>query len=167
MIRWLQPNIMASRVSEIGCYELIEKGIHGVILDLDNTLLEWRNDVVPTDVEEWVRRLKQTGISVCIVSNSGRKCRIQPISKSLEVPWICRAKKPLPRGFREGMRQLGTSCEDTAVVGDQLFTDILGGNVLGLFTILVRPMSSDEALPSRLQRPLERLMGRLDDQSAR
>ena len=90
---------MASGVWEIECHELIEKGICGVILDLDNTLLEWRNDIVPTDVEEWVRRLKQTGISACIVSNCGKECwMIGSVSPEIKknkwpvVKWILRNK---------------------------------------------------------------------------
>jgi hypothetical protein len=142
--------------------ELTSRGIRGVILDLDNTLTEWHSmDILP-EIEAWVTRLKEAGLLGCIVSNAVTAGRVQPIADRLGLPWITRAMKPFPIAFRAGMRMMGTTPETTAIVGDQLFTDILGGNRLGLYTILVEPFSCSESWHTRLlHRPLERMVGRI------
>jgi len=117
---------------------------------------------VPADAREWLARVRQAGLSVCLLTNAATDGRVRPVAESLGVPWIVRALKPLPSGYLRAMRLLDTTPETTAMIGDQVFTDVYGGNRLGLYTILVDPMSTREALVTRLvQRPLERLVGRV------
>jgi HAD superfamily phosphatase (TIGR01668 family) len=98
-----------------------------------------------------------------VVTNAASTKRVQPVAEHLGIPWIIRAAKPLPRGYRHAMGLLGTTPATTAMIGDQVFTDILGGNRLGLYTILVDPLpNAREALITRMvQRPLERVVGRV------
>lgn len=95
------------------------------------------------------------------MTNASNAGRVRPIADALDIPWVTRALKPFAGGYRRGMAMLESLPESTAMVGDMLLTDILGANRLGLFTILVDPKSTHEALPARLfQRPLEQLIGR-------
>jgi len=162
MFERLRPHRIARRLVELNADELLTRGMRGVILDLDNTLTAWHSTEVRPDVTAWVGRMRQAGLLLCVVSNAATAGRVRPVADQLGVPWVTRAAKPLPVGFQRGMRLMGTTPATTAVVGDQVFTDILGGNRLGLFTVLVDPVSTREAIITRiLQRPLERLIGRV------
>ena len=147
---------------DLDCAELAARGIRGVLLDLDNTLAAWRSMAIAPEVERWLGGLRHAGLNACIVSNAATDRRVRPVAERLGLPWVTRALKPLRRGFVRGMRLMGTTPDTTVMVGDQLFTDIYGGNRLGLFTILVDPVSRRDAFTTRLiQRPLERLLGRI------
>ena len=165
MLENIRPHRIITRLVDIDCDELAARGIRGVLLDLDNTLTPWRSIVIAPDVERWVGRLRQAGLTACIVSNAATARRVRPVAERLGLPWVTRALKPLRRGFLRGMRLMGTTPDTTAMVGDQLFTDIYGANRLSLYIILVDPLSPREALLTKLlQRPLERLLGRIAKQ---
>jgi HAD superfamily phosphatase (TIGR01668 family) len=157
------PQMTVPRVSDVDCAGLAALGIRGVMLDLDNTLAPWRNPELFPGVEAWMRCLKAHGMTACVVTNASNARRVQPVADRLEIPWVTRALKPLSGGYRRGMALLGTAAHATAMVGDMVLTDILGGNRLGLYTVLVDPAHAREHLLARLiQRPLERrLLGRV------
>ena len=162
MLDALRPHRLKGNVLELDCRELRERGICGVILDLDNTLTRWRSIDIAPEVVEWIDGLAQAGMRACIVSNAISFRRVKVVAERLGLPWISRAVKPFPQGYRRAMTLLQTTPDTTAVIGDQLFTDILGGNRLGLFTVLVEPLYPYEAWTTALlQRPLERLVGRV------
>ncbi len=161
MAESLRPHLLARRLFDVDSAALAARGVRGVILDLDNTLTPWRSLEIFPEVRAWVAGLAAAGLRGCVVSNAATAKRVRPVADALGLPWITRASKPLPCGFRRAMRLMETTAESTAVIGDQVFTDIFGGNRLGLYTILVEPMSSREAWVTKLiQRPLERLVGR-------
>jgi len=161
MFKHVHPDYVAHRVTDVQPEELLELGISGVILDLDNTLTLWNSDEVTPEVRAWVDQVRAAGLQACVVSNAVTTLRVCVVADALGIPWVTRALKPLPFGFRRGMRLMRTTPATTAVIGDQMFTDIWGGNRLGLFTILVDPISPHEAFFTRLiQRSLERLVGR-------
>ncbi len=156
-----RPHWTASSVPEIDCARLIACGIRGVMLDLDNTLAPWRSPAIFPGVAEWIACAKGHGLRACILTNASNANRVRPIADHLDIPWVTRALKPLAGGYRRGMALLSTVPESTVMIGDMVLTDIIGANRLGLFTMLVEPKSTREALPARLvQRPLERLIGR-------
>jgi len=156
-----QPNLIARRLWEIDIATLTARGIQGVILDLDNTLTPWRSLDVPDEAQAWLRSALDAGMRTCLVSNAATARRVQPVAAQFGIPWVTRAVKPLSRGYLRAMQVMETTPATTAAIGDQVFTDIFGGNRLGLFTILVDPMSEREAIVTKLiQRPLERLIGR-------
>jgi HAD superfamily phosphatase (TIGR01668 family) len=136
---------------------LAASGIRGVVLDLDNTILPWGSATPPAEVQAWVRRLRSTGLAGCIVSNNF-SLRVRQVGAMLAIPVVGWALKPVPLGFRRAMAIMGTRPATTALVGDQLFTDVLGGNLLGMYTILVEPLSPDEFPTTRLVRRIERLI---------
>jgi HAD superfamily phosphatase (TIGR01668 family) len=136
---------------------LISEGIRGVILDLDNTVVAW-NAPAPTDaVRQWVSRLRLAGLKACIVSNNFRG-RPRAIAETLGIPVVLAALKPIPWAFRKAMTIMGIPARQTALIGDQVFTDILGGNLVGMYTILVDPLSAQEFPTTKLVRRLERLV---------
>ncbi|KAB2951301.1 YqeG family HAD IIIA-type phosphatase [Heliorestis acidaminivorans] len=158
-MKLLRPIQHVNTVPEVDIAALTERGVKGVIIDLDNTLAEWnRNDLCPTIVQ-WLQELDQQGIKVCILSNNGER-RVQQFAEGcqIKVPYISRAKKPRRKGFLQAMQKLGTTAQETAVIGDQIFTDVLGGNRIGMHTILVNPISRREFLGTRLVRTLEKIV---------
>jgi HAD superfamily phosphatase (TIGR01668 family) len=155
--RLLRPNLFLDSVLHISPAELAAKGIKGLILDIDNTLVEWGKDVPATEVVGWFQAVRAEGIKTCIVSNNSQK-RVEALAKALDLPAFCKARKPSRKAFRKAVSLMGTSAVETAVIGDQIFTDILGGNRLGLYTILVSPISRREFIGTRLVRLVERFV---------
>jgi HAD superfamily phosphatase (TIGR01668 family) len=156
-----RPDEICARVEEIDPRALASRGVRGVLLDLDNTITPWQSTALAPAVAAWVAAVKDAGVRACILSNAATARRVRPVALALDIPFVTRALKPLPFGFRAAMRLLDTTPDTTAAIGDQLFTDILGGKRLGLYTILVDPISPREALFTRLlQRTLERAVGR-------
>lgn len=153
----LIPGRYAPSILMLDPRALAAEGIRGLILDLDNTVVAW-NAAAPTEpVRQWVGRVRGAGVRVCFVSNNFSS-RTQAIGRALDVPVVAAAVKPIPWGFRRAMALMGTRAEDTALIGDQVFTDILGGNLLGVRTILVEPLSTQEFPTTRIIRRLERLI---------
>lgn len=157
ILRLITPTRAAASVADLDPSALVRSGIRGVILDLDNTIVRW-GEAAPTELtRRWVAALRRAGLRVCIVSNnSGMRAR--QVGDILQVPVVGWALKPVPFGFRRALAIMGTAPGETALVGDQLFTDVLGGNLLGLRTILVEPLSVREFPTTRLIRRLEGLI---------
>lgn len=131
------------------------RGLKGVILDLDNTVVPYKFRGEPSaELVAWVEGLKRAGVKLFLVSNARRK-RLAYWSEKLGVAGTGLAFKPW-FGFKKGLRRLGLSPREVVVVGDQLFTDVLGGNLAGLHTVLVPPLSRRELGYTRLVRRLER-----------
>lgn len=141
---------------------LWKRGILALLLDLDNTLCLWRTGEFPASTAKLLRRLKAQGFRLAVLTNA-RLPRDSPVRVALAelgIPLFERAKKPLPFGFRRALRHLGVTTKEAAVIGDQLLTDVLGGKLAGLHTVLVPPLSPREARRTKVNRALERLLGR-------
>jgi len=133
---------------------LLQKGIRALILDLDNTLVKWHEAEVPAEVDHWVDQAKARGFKLCIASNALPE-RVKLIAGRLGIPYVSGALKPRRTPFRKALMRMDVVSQETAVVGDQIFTDVLGGNRLGLYTILTRPLSRKEFPTTRMLRGLE------------
>lgn len=155
MFKRLNPQMYLSSVLEIEPEKLYTMGIRGIVIDIDNTIVPWSSYDLSLAVAQWLEQVKATGIAVCVVSNA-KSQRVTRLITPLNIPAIAKAGKPMARSFRKAMKILKTTPPQTAVVGDQIFTDILGGNRLKLYTILVAPMSRKEFIGTRLMRQLER-----------
>ena len=153
----LRPDGFAERLSGVSLDDLSACGIRGIIVDLDNTLVGYGQDHLAEADEAWVRLARSRGFGVVLVSNNftGRVARV---GAQLNVPAISSALKPLPRGFLAALRVLGTSKAATIVVGDQLFTDVLGAKFCGLRSILTEPIVAHDWLGTRVLRLLERVV---------
>lgn len=161
MITLFRPQFVVAKIEDIDYTMLVERGVRGVMLDLDNTLAPWRIPQITDTVAAWGDRVREAGLKACILSNAPRNAHVRPVAERLGVPWIANAAKPFARGFQRGMELLGTTPATTAMVGDQVLTDVFGGNRLGLFTILVEPLcATEDWFTTRILRPIERFIGR-------
>jgi len=154
-VQILRPAEFRHSIFEIDLARLRQMGKRAIILDLDNTLVRW-NDPQPTPgLLAWLDKARAHGLQPCIVSNN-RGHRVSEFAARAGVPFVSGASKPRRKGFREAMERLGVGPAETVVVGDQIFTDILGGNRSGAYTILVVPIDRREFIGTRLMRQLER-----------
>jgi len=152
----LMPNEFVDSIHHIDIAELKQRNIRGVITDLDNTLVEWHRPHATPEVEAWFLRLREEGIQVTVVSNNNEE-RVYRFCEPLGVKFIPAAKKPTGQAFIRAVQEMQLQIEETVVVGDQLFTDILGGNLLGFHTILVVPVANTDGFFTRFNRQLERV----------
>lgn len=134
---------------------LRQYGIRGLMLDLDNTLTTYDNPAPAEGVLSWIGLMRQAGIAMMIVSNN-RPHRVQPFAAALGLPFVAEGAKPLPRGFRLAQKRMQLPFSQLAVVGDQIFTDILGANLCGVKSIYVRPIQYENKGFLRVKRWLER-----------
>jgi uncharacterized protein len=156
------PHRMVPAVTEVTPEELRANGVRGVILDLDNTLVRWQKEEISEVALAWLATLKAEGFQLCILSNSILSRRSERIAERLGCPNVRRARKPSRSGFHRAMEAMGTTPETTAIVGDQMFTDILGGNRSGIYTIMVNPIHPHEFAYTRfVSRPPERFLQKL------
>lgn len=158
MFEYFCPTIQARSLDLISVEQLTSDGIKGLIIDLDNTMTPWNDVEVAPKVTKWFIKVKAAGIRACVVSNNSKRQRVAIVAERLDIPFVFGATKPRRRAFRLGMDLLGTGHKDTAVIGDQLFTDILGGNRLGLYTILVTPINDNEFIGTRVMRRMEKML---------
>jgi HAD superfamily phosphatase (TIGR01668 family) len=156
-LRWC-PDEVVSSVTDIDPANLVGQGIQAVLLDLDNTLVSWQRMDVPNAVRQWVEAMKRAGLRLCIVSNTRRRRRLEALSKELDIAYVPRAFKPRRYGLRQALDQLRASPEEAVMIGDQIFTDVWGGNRMGMRTILVLPMARREFIGTRATRLLERIL---------
>ncbi|WP_134687175.1 YqeG family HAD IIIA-type phosphatase [Brevibacillus migulae] len=156
LLEKLMPSQFVESIHHISLEELKQRNICAVITDLDNTLVEWHRPEATPEVENWIIQLRRAGIQVTVVSNNNEG-RVQHFCEPLGVRFIWAARKPLGQAFRRAVKEMNVSIEQTVVVGDQLFTDILGGNLLGFHTILVVPVASTDGILTRFNRQLERM----------
>jgi len=160
VLHLLTPDEIYPSLTAVDLERLRRRGVRGLVLDLDNTLVAYGRTDPAEAVLDWLRRAQEAGMRLCILSN-GRPRRVRLTAQRLGIPWIESYSKPRRRGFREAARLLGTQPHETAILGDQLFTDVLGGRRSGFVTVLVNPVSRRELPHTRLVRLLERLVMRL------
>jgi HAD superfamily phosphatase (TIGR01668 family) len=130
-------------------------GIRGLLLDLDNTLTTHDNPRPAEGVPEWIACMQESGIRMCIVSNN-HPPRVQPFAEALGLDFVCEGKKPLSKGFREAKARMQLPWEALAVVGDQIFTDVLGANLKRLKCLFVFPIEHETTRFFRFKRQMER-----------
>lgn len=152
----LMPDEYVSSIYDIDLERLWASGKRLILTDLDNTLVPWNHPLVPAELKIWLETAAAKGFHVCIVSNN-RSGRVEEFSLVSGLPAVGAAKKPKSRGFQKAIAKFNYSASQTVMVGDQLFTDVRGGNKLGLYTVLVVPMNGKEWWGTRLMRAIERV----------
>ncbi len=157
MLTKLLPSQYEKSIYHINLASLQEKGIKGIITDLDNTLVEWDRPSCTDEVRHWFKQLETYGMKLIIVSNNTNK-RVKEFAEPENVVYIHTARKPLIRAFRQACQSMKLNKEEVVVIGDQIFTDVLGGNRAGIHTILVVPVSSSDGLATKLNRKMERII---------
>jgi len=151
----LKPDLYHTSVHAIDLDALRERGIEALLVDLDNTLLPRDTNEIPDDLREWAAGLARRGFRVCLVSNNWHE-RVKSVAEELGFDLVAKAVKPLPFAFVHALRKIGATRASAAVVGDQMFTDVLGGNLLGMLTVMVLPLSHTDLPHTLLLRNLER-----------
>ncbi|HLQ70927.1 MAG TPA: YqeG family HAD IIIA-type phosphatase [Bacillota bacterium] len=155
MLKRFIPNEYVKSIFDIRPTALLSKGIKGIITDLDNTLVPWNVNKPTEEIGNWIKKMKDNGIQVTIISNNNR-LRVKTFSDPIEIPYVASARKPLGRAFRQATKQMKLKKEEVVVIGDQLLTDILGGNRAGYYTILVVPIVQSDAAITKFNRKIER-----------
>lgn len=157
MLRLFLPKRQVRTIFELEPDWFKKEGIRGIVIDLDNTLVPWNVADAPDEVKKWIQLLVESGLQVTIFSNNSRD-RVKQFAKPLNVPYVYRAKKPLEFGFKQAAKKMNISSGELAVIGDQLLTDVLGGNYFGAYTILVNPLVESDAPITKFNRRIEKLI---------
>ncbi len=148
------PNAHFDRVDQISIQFLFKNKIRALILDMDNTLIDY-DEKLSENVIKWAKGLREQGIKLYILSNTNQKEKVERVANKLGIAYINFAKKPLKTGFLKVQRELEESAENIGVVGDQIFTDVIGGNRCNMFTILVNPINEKDFWYTVWKRPIE------------
>lgn len=157
MFMMLRPDAVVTSVTEVTPEFLGERGVRGVLVDLDDTLLASGSDELAPLFRSWLELLRRAGVPVVILSN-GSHGRVGRWARELGVVGLPLMGKPRRRAFARGLEHLGVPAHETAMVGDQLFTDVLGANLTGMVSVLVTPLSPGKLLHTRTLRRLERII---------
>lgn len=150
----LYPKLYCKKVTDITIEFLKENKIKGIILDVDNTLIDFDRNLLD-GVVEWKNKINEIGIDFVILSNSNKKEKLTNVANALGISYIGLATKPLKRGFKKAQEKLNLPSENIAVVGDQIFTDVLGANRCKMVSVLVMPIAEKDYLITKIKRPLE------------
>lgn len=137
----IYPNLYLKKVEDITIEQLLKNKIKALILDVDNTLIDI-NKNLSEDIIFWAKQMKGQGIKLYILSNTNDKEKVKKVAEKLSIPYKYFAMKPMKKGFKSIQQELQINTENIGVVGDQIFTDILGGNRNKMFTILVEPINN-------------------------
>ena len=150
----LYPDFYFKNIKEVDIKLLKDNNIKALLLDVDNTLIDLDRNILDGAVE-WCDSLKKEGIKFCILSNSNKKDKVAKVAKTLNVPFIFFGTKPLKRGFKKAKKLLNLDFKNMAIIGDQIFTDVIGGNRCKMFTVLVEPSSTRELFITSIKRGVE------------
>lgn len=134
------PNGFYESVLDIRPEDLRRRGITLLLADLDNTLVPYKTPLPTQELKQWKEELAAGGVELFLLSNSRRPGRPKRFADALGIGFIGHAGKPKQGSYRNAMERTGRTVEQTAIVGDQIFTDVLGGTLAGITTILVRPI---------------------------
>ena len=150
----LYPKVYYKSVKEIK-YEFLKKNnIKAIILDVDNTILDF-DKKIPEGFIEWCKDLKNKNIKFCILSNTNKIKKVKYVAKEFDLPYFYFAKKPFKFGFNKARKILNLNAENIAAIGDQIMTDVVGSNRCKMFSILVKPIMEKDIFITRVKRPLE------------
>lgn len=151
------PDYYLDSVLSIDLDGLQARGITNILIDLDNTLLPRDRDEIPQELRTWAHLLKEKGFKVCLLSNNWHG-RIVDVAGDLGFELVSKAVKPLPPAYLIALHKLGAKASETAMIGDQLFTDVLGGTLMGMTTIMVLPLCEKDLKHTLMLRKLEKLI---------
>jgi len=135
------PDITGPDIFAVTPALLARRGITLLLLDLDNTLAPYSEHLPSERVLAWVGELKAAGVGLFMISNSRKSSRADTYAKACDIPFIKRAGKPSPKAVHTAMAQMGKSAKETALMGDQIFTDGLAANRAGVLSVVVKPIA--------------------------
>jgi uncharacterized protein len=161
-LKLLTPNAQLESAFEITPQWLQDRNLNGLVLDIDNTLAPTHLPGDEAQIRAWLEPLQQAKIPIRIVSN-GLPKRILEFCQLFRLDYVGIlglriAGKPIPSAFQRACQELELPTNQVAMVGDQIFTDMLGANMAGMYTVLVKPLSEKSMTHTKLIRNLEKLV---------
>ena len=152
-----RPNLYRIRVTDITVEDLKQLGVDTLFLDIDNTLSTHHGEEYVEGLFEWLEEMKNNNVKLILTSNSKNE-RVEPFAKGIGLDFIPMSLKPLSRGFRIAKKRLSVKKSQIVVVGDQLFTDVLGAKFFNVKVILLKPILLEDKLSFKFKRALERVL---------
>ncbi len=157
ILKKLYPDCYYESIFDIKIADLKDAEIKGIIVDIDNTIIPWNDKNISDEVFNWFKKFIEEGFKLCLISNGMNK-RVEYFRNQLDIPAIGNAVKPRKKAYIKSLNILDLKRNEIAVIGDQVFTDVLGGNRMGFMTILVDPLNKNEFFTTRLMRLLEKFV---------
>ena len=156
MIKSLIPDYGIKNIFELNIQSILDKGFTNIFLDLDNTLDSYKEKLPTQRVKTFIKECKEKGITPYIVSNNNSD-RVKNYGKELEIEVFSSMNKPFKKRLNKLIKEKGIDKSKTLMIGDQIFTDVWGGNNVGLTTILVEPIVKEDQFVTKIKRPLEKV----------
>ena len=156
----LKPTLKLDKITDISVELLNRFDIKALILDVDNTLSTHHGMVLCDGLRDWLDKMREAKIKLVILSNSTKK-RVKPFAEKIDLDFLSTGLKPLFPGYLRAVKRLGVKRKNVAIVGDQIFTDVLGGNSVFIKTILLTPIKPETSIRFKIKRKLEKLVYRL------
>lgn len=151
------PTFWLKNVMEIDKAFLKKNRVRALILDMDNTLSMHDDPAAEDGVMEWLDEMRRLGVKMRVVSNNNKR-RVEPLAKALGLEFTANGAKPLTFGVNRALREMRVRRSEALVVGDQIFTDVMAGNLAGIRTVLVEPFHLENKWTFRLKRKVESLV---------
>ena len=149
------PDMYQKSIYTIDYQKLYNRGIKCLLFDLDNTIVPIKMKTPSKKIKNLYNDLKEKGFKIIIFSNSG-KSRLKPFKDELEVDCSASSMKPFKKKFLKVLDEYGYQINEVAIIGDQLLTDIFGGNKIGITTILVNPVGKKDLFFTKINRCIEK-----------
>lgn len=150
-----QPTAVCQRVTDLSPAFLKSLGAKALLLDVDNTLATYTSHTPAPGAVEWVESMGQAGFRMMIISNNFKK-RVTSFGAAFGLDTLCFAIKPLPIGYLRAARRLKVKPRECVIIGDQIFTDIVGANLCGMKSVLLTPIEPEEGFTFKVRRHFER-----------
>ena len=152
-----KPKLRVRRMTDLKPEALRRLGVRALLLDIDNTMTTHNNPEPAEGVREWLDLMRAEGFLLMVVSNNNGE-RVRKFATLLGLAFEGAAKKPLPVGLRHACQRLGVQPRETAVIGDQIFTDVMGGNLLGAYTVMTEVYEPESMFFFKFKRACERFI---------
>lgn len=155
MAKRFNPILCVDNIFKINLNDLKKQGVKGILFDIDNTLVAYSTPQPDDEIVNWISKIQEDGFKVGLLSNANKK-RVEIFNKKLGVYSLSKSRKPFKSGFIKIAKEMDLKPCEIAMVGDQLFTDIYGGNRFGAYTIMVNPVDAFEPSFIRFKRIIEK-----------
>jgi HAD superfamily phosphatase (TIGR01668 family) len=161
--RWARPfapTEFGTSLRDVDLEVVVARGKRLVLLDVDNTLVPWGSEALPEWVLEWLAQGRSLGLEFCILSNTRHPARLARLAERMGIPYLRGKFKPNPDVYRRALAQFGVEAKQAIMIGDQLFTDVLGANRAGIESVWLVPMARREFIGTKVSRMGERILAR-------
>ena len=155
ILRYLTPDFIYNNIYDIDFDELKKNNIQGLIFDIDNTLVSYEQPEPTPKVVDLMNKLKSRDFSICFISNNNKQ-RVELFNRDFKFPSFYNAHKPSVKFFKEAMVKMNIKSENIAVIGDQLFTDVIAAKRMKMLSVLVNPIEPVESFFFKIKRLVEK-----------